>query len=157
MSDLTSQLERILADHPVSYETAADPDRPRAVCDGGECDWREPDEFEFMEAEEAHQHHVARQLTLKIIADQLNTANVIEVHHHDIEDHAASFNEGYEAAVAQHLADDPTTAQDWLDARLTKAARAALAEAADVMPIDTLLGADKASVWLRARAEGLGK
>ena len=42
----------------------------------------------------------------------------IHVHHHDIEHHARSFNEGYETAMAQELADDPATAQDWLDAKL---------------------------------------
>lgn len=33
----------------------------------------------------------------------------------------------------------------------------ALLEAADVMPIETLLGADKASVWLRDYADRWGK
>lgn len=50
---------------------------------------------------------------------------LIHVHHHDIEKHAESFNEGYETCMAQELADDPTTAQDWLDEKL----RAAKAEA----------------------------
>lgn len=41
--------------------------------------------------------------------------------HRDIEDHARSFNEGYETAMAQHLADDPAAADDWLNAKLAEA------------------------------------
>jgi hypothetical protein len=44
------------------------------------------------------------------------TPQLIEVHHHDLEAHAASFNEGYEAAMTQGLADDPSLAEDWLAA-----------------------------------------
>ena len=46
---------------------------------------------------------------------------LIHLHHHDIEKHAASFNEGYETAMAQELADDPTTAQDWLEEKMAEA------------------------------------
>lgn len=46
---------------------------------------------------------------------------LVQVHHHDIEHHARSFNEGYETAMAQELADDPTIAQDWLDEKLAAA------------------------------------
>lgn len=45
----------------------------------------------------------------------------------DMEQHARSFNEGYETAVAQGLADDPTLAGDWLaerDARIVGPLRA---------------------------------
>lgn len=45
------------------------------------------------------------------------TPHVVWVHHADMEGHATSWNEGYEAAVAQGLADDPTLAQEWLEAR----------------------------------------
>lgn len=45
----------------------------------------------------------------------------IHVHHHDIEHHARSFNEGYETSVAQGLVDDPSLAQDWLDEKLAEA------------------------------------
>lgn len=46
--------------------------------------------------------------------ERIELPDMVHVHHHDIEDHAASFNEGYETAMAQHVADDPTVAQDWL-------------------------------------------
>lgn len=63
---------------------------------------------------------------------------VIHVHHHDIEHHAASFNEGYEAAMAQHLADDPSLAEDWLNAKLAGAwvegFRAGYADGTDTGP-----------------------
>ena len=45
------------------------------------------------------------------------TPHVVWVHHADMEGHATSWNEGYEAAVAQGLADDPTLAQEWLESR----------------------------------------
>lgn len=54
---------------------------------------------------------------------------VVEVHHHDIERHAASFTEGYETAVAQGLADDPTLARDWLAERDARMAARAAADA----------------------------
>jgi len=57
---------------------------------------------------------------------------VIHVHH-DTEAHARSFNEGYEAAVTQGLADDPTLADDWLQAKLQAAKVEALREAADLV------------------------
>lgn len=40
---------------------------------------------------------------------------------HDAESHARSFNEGYETAKAQDLADDPSLAQDWLAEKLAGA------------------------------------
>jgi hypothetical protein len=46
---------------------------------------------------------------------------LIHVHHHDIEHHARSFNEGYEAAVTQGLADDPTLADDWFQDKIREA------------------------------------
>jgi len=55
---------------------------------------------------------------------------LIHVHHHDIENHARSFNEGYETCMAQELADDPTTAQDWLDEKIREARAAAWEEGA---------------------------
>lgn len=55
----------------------------------------------------------------------MNAVAVVHVAHdteaHDTEAHARSFNEGYETAMAQELADDPTTAQDWLDEKLANA------------------------------------
>jgi len=46
---------------------------------------------------------------------------LVRVHHHDIENHARSFNEGYTAAVTQGLADDPTLADDWLQEKIREA------------------------------------
>lgn len=51
---------------------------------------------------------------------------VLHVHHFDMENHAESFNGGYEAAVTQGLADDPTLAQEWLDAHDAEVATRAL-------------------------------
>lgn len=45
----------------------------------------------------------------------LRAGAVVHVHHHDIERHAEWFNEGYETAVTQGLADDPTKAEEWLE------------------------------------------
>jgi hypothetical protein len=57
------------------------------------------------------------------------TPAVVHVHH-DTEAHVRSFNEGYEAAVSQGLADDPMLASDWLDGKLREARAEALEEAA---------------------------
>lgn len=48
--------------------------------------------------------------------ERIELPDMVHVHHHDIEAHAASFNEGYETAMAQHLqpAADQTEAHDWL-------------------------------------------
>lgn len=35
------------------------------------------------------------------VAERLADAKAVEIHHHDIEKHAESFNEGYAAAMAQ--------------------------------------------------------
>jgi len=43
------------------------------------------------------------------------------IHWHDLESHARSFNEGYEAAVTQGLADDPSLADDWLQEKIRQA------------------------------------
>jgi hypothetical protein len=52
-------------------------------------------------------------------AGRTNSVNAVHVHHHDMEAHAASFNEGYEAATRQamHLlsADDEETPNKCLD------------------------------------------
>jgi hypothetical protein len=39
----------------------------------------------------------------------------------DTETRARIWNEGYEAAMAQHLADDPSVADDWLNEQKAKA------------------------------------
>lgn len=55
-----------------------------------------------------------------------NTPAVVVHVHHDTEAHARSFNEGYERAVTQGLADDPTLADDWLQEKLREARAKAL-------------------------------
>lgn len=74
----------------------------------------------------------------------------------DMEEHARSFNEGYEAAVTQGLADDPTLAGDWLDAKLAEAKVEALEEAASDIRNDMGI-AQRVYLcrWLRARADAL--
>jgi hypothetical protein len=51
---------------------------------------------------------------------------------HDTEAHARSYNEGYDAAVTQGLADDPTLADDWLQDKLRTAAAAGLRSVYDI-------------------------
>jgi hypothetical protein len=53
---------------------------------------------------------------------------IMQIHHHDIESHACSFNEGYEAAVTQGLADDPTLAEDWFQQKIREAKAEAWSE-----------------------------
>lgn len=82
---------------------------------------------------------------------------VIHVHH-DVEAHARSFNEGYEAAVTQGLADDPSLADDWLQAKLREAKVEALREAAGLLDAGIAYGWDsdrQYGDWLRGRAEEL--
>jgi len=65
------------------------------------------------------------------LKDALNAAAtmpIVHVHHHDIEAHARSFNEGYEAAVTQGLADDPTLADDWFQEKIREAKAEAWSE-----------------------------
>lgn len=48
-------------------------------------------------------------------------ADTVVIHiPHDTEAHARSFNEGYETAVAQELAEDPSLAHDWLNEKLAE-------------------------------------
>jgi hypothetical protein len=58
---------------------------------------------------------------------------VIHIHHHDIEAHATSRNEGYEAAVTQGLADDPSLADDWFQEKLREAKATAWDEGWDTL------------------------
>lgn len=74
---------------------------------------------------------------------------------HDTEAHARSFNEGYETAIAQGLADDPALAGDWLDAKLADAKAEALESAAtDAEGMHEPVAPDckEWADWLRARA-----
>lgn len=88
-------------------------------------------------------------------------ADAVVIHvAHDTEAHARSFNEGYETAIAQGLADDPTLAQDWLDAKLADAKAEALEQAARDLPYldrpsNMLVRQQDAAAWLRSRATEL--
>lgn len=90
----------------------------------------------------------------EVFADALTAAGygpvqAVAVIHvaHDAEAHARSFNEGYETAMAQELADDPTTAQDWLDAKLKAAGAQALRDAAD--DFEDNMGVGEFDEWAR--------
>lgn len=76
-----------------------------------------------MSNDELPYEHVAR-ASLEAAAPHM----LIHVHHHDIEHHARSFNEGYEAAVTQGLADDPSLADDWFQEKIREAKAAAWEE-----------------------------
>lgn len=97
---------------------------------------------------------------------ELPTTMPTVVHvHHDTEAHIRSFNEGYEAAVTQGLADDPTLADDWFQEKLRAAKAEALEQAAadlyadrgDVRSSDVTVnhGINRAVGWLQARAEAV--
>lgn len=62
--------------------------------------------------------HIATGAAHDAMLEAMAMPQVIHVHHHDIEAHARSYNEGYEAAVTQGLADDPAAADDWLQVKL---------------------------------------
>lgn len=55
------------------------------------------------------------------VREQVGVGAIIHVTHADAEEYARIFNEGYEAACAQNLADDPSFWQDWLTAQLAAA------------------------------------
>lgn len=80
---------------------------------------------------------------------------LVHVHHHDIEHHARSFNEGYETAVTQGLADDPTLADDWFQGKLREARAEALEQAAEAWQVrmDTIgRGSVEAKTFMQVRA-----
>lgn len=55
----------------------------------------------------------------------------VHVTHADPEEYARIFNEGYEAAMTQHLADDPGAADDWLAAHDAEVRASAARETAE--------------------------
>jgi hypothetical protein len=55
--------------------------------------------------------HIGAQLAGMLAADPAGPA-VIEIHHHDVENHAASFNEGYDEAQRHGIGG--TESRDWL-------------------------------------------
>ncbi|AYN55820.1 hypothetical protein PP635_gp41 [Arthrobacter phage Auxilium] len=59
----------------------------------------------------------------------------IMVHTCDSEAYAAAWNDGYEAAVTQGLADDPTLADDWFQGKLREARAGVLDDAATAIEI----------------------
>jgi hypothetical protein len=87
------------------------------------------------------------------LTEALEKAEVIHVHHHDIEHHARSYNEGYDAAITQGLADYPTLADDWLQGKLRAAAAGALRDAADDFGVNlTSMTGPRIREWLTTRA-----
>ncbi|GIG27167.1 hypothetical protein [Cellulomonas denverensis] len=77
---------------------------------------------------------------------------VVRMHYGDSEAHAAWFNEGFETAVTQGLADDPALAADWLAEREAQVAARALREAADAIDAGDQFACDYFSDIVRARA-----
>jgi hypothetical protein len=59
----------------------------------------------------------------------------IVLHTCDSEAYAAAWNDGYESAVTQGLADDPTLADDWFQEKLREARASALDDAATAIEI----------------------
>lgn len=96
---------------------------------------------------EAHQALMAAwsapRIILGVPVDQLpegwstiaaTTGPIMTVHTAcDAESYAAAHNDGYEAAVTQGLADDPSLADDWFQEKLHAAKVQALREAADLV------------------------
>lgn len=79
---------------------------------------------------------IVRELVARIDRDSSSRLMPTVIHvHHDTEAHARSFNEGYEAAVSQGLADDPMLASEWLEGKLREAKAEALEEAAQAFEI----------------------
>jgi hypothetical protein len=112
-------MAEVLAEHQFSMFD----EKGHAVCT---CDVTIVGMGEDWEEYTAHQEAILTAAGFGLLAEPI----VIHVHH-DTEAHARSFNEGYEAAVTQGLADDPSLAGDWLDAKLADAKREALEDAAD--------------------------
>ena len=79
-----------------------------------------------------HQANIASEVLAANGYGKLEEATVIHVHH-DIEAHARSYNEGYDAAVTQGLADDPSLADDWFQDKIREARAGALQEAANAI------------------------
>lgn len=76
----------------------------------------------------------------------------------DTEAHATSFNQGFDAAVAQGLTEDPAFAEEWLHDRIRKEVALAFNEAADhLLELWTAgspelpRGAVAIATWLRER------
>lgn len=99
---------------------------------------------------------VERELALRqgrLILEAAAPHSLVHVHHHDIEHHARSFNQGYEAAVTQGLADDPTLADDWFQEKIREARAQALEDAVEDYSVNlTVMSGPRVRDWLRARA-----
>lgn len=88
---------------------------------------------------EDHAAHLAAELATAGYGNVQETRTV-EVHHHDIERHAESFNEGYEAAMVLPLMSEQEIEEHgpgaWLRQRIDAAVLVALLTAADAMEAD---------------------
>lgn len=89
----------------------------------------------------------------------------IMVHTCDSEYYASAWNDGYETAVAQGLADDPSLASDWLDEKIRTAKAEVLRDAAntgwmamlDLSRRKSMVpGADDFRDWLRGHGDSIG-
>lgn len=97
------------------------------------CGWRpdytdrRPDEL-FPEYRQ-HREHLATEIERELLpimaAATLRHTNIAPC---DPETYARGHNDGYEAAMSQELADDPTRADEWLEERLRQAQERAWAE-----------------------------
>lgn len=108
-------MAEVLADH---HSKSFNPERSIVFCLDVTCGW-EADAENFAVAAEVFAQHQQDMLTAAgfgLVADPV----VIHVHH-DTEAHARSFNEGYESAVTQGLADDPSLAEGWFQEKLREA------------------------------------
>jgi len=91
-----------------------------------------------------------------LAAGYVKSETVTHIHWHDMESHARSFNEGYETAMSQELADDPTRADDWFNKKLREAKIEALRHLADDFSVNlTVMSGPKIRAWITAQAEAI--
>lgn len=100
---------------------------------------------------------ILRELVARIDRDSSSRLAPTVIHvHHDTEAHARSFNDGYEAAVTQGLADDPSLADDWFQEKLREAKAQALRYLADDFSVNlTVMSGPKIRAWITAQAEAI--
>lgn len=129
------------------------------------CDWEEPSNLDHA------QEKFAKHQATMVAAIVREAAQPVIIHHGDPDTYAAACNEGFETAVAQGLADDPTLAYDWLQQKLREAQAEALREAADELDKlwyerldrpenggrDWADGVEQAETLVRARADRIEK
>jgi hypothetical protein len=101
--------------------------QPREEGWGWSCSGEDYNEGDCLDGFAQHQADMLAAAGLLTSAEPV----VMRVHYGDSESHARSFNEGFETAVAQGLADDPTLATDWLAEHDAEVRRAAITEVWD--------------------------